>query len=423
MKHPHDSIARDGSKLVGANIVFSAATFFLASLAARRLGPSVYGTWGVLWAIIIISAAFFPTVVMVAAREISGFMAKGQAGLAHRFAHQMSLWTVIFGLAATLIIAYGGGPLAGWLMIGEVDLIGYVALFFFVSLILALLRGFLEGLCDFNALALNVVLEGGGRLVVGCVILFAGMGLSGLLTAYIVAATLCVGVVIGQLSASPLKLLQREVSRDSSPGTGARALRFLVPVLVTHAIIVLLTNMDMILVKHSFTAHQAGLFSVCFTGGKLLFFFSEGLSSVMFPKVIGALAQGRETRGILLKSLGIYVAGAGAALLVVFVAARPIIGLAFGEAYLDAAEILFPYILFAAFLSGAVLLAKYWLALGHYSFLFSLVIWTLVLVLVLLLSKPSLLGVVWLLAAGGAILAFALLLPLVHRHDPLKGAE
>jgi O-antigen/teichoic acid export membrane protein len=418
MAHADETIAKDGFKLVGANVVFSAATFIVATIAARHLGPEEYGAWGVLWALIIISAAFFPTIVMTAAREISAFLAKDQDGEAHNFTHQMALWTLGFGFLLTLGLVAANETVARWLSIENPQLVGLVAFFFLASASLAFFRGVMEGLCAFDMLALNVVLEGGLRLVLGVTVLFAGLGLAGLMGGYIAAAVLAGLIGASQLMETRIAFLRYKSGASMPEGVGARTFRFVLPVLVTHVAIVFLTNMDMILVKHSFGAYEAGIFSVCFTAGKLFFFFSEGLSSAMFPKVVAAQAKGASGIGLLRSTVLLYCAGAVVGLAVAAGWAQFWVKLIFGPEYIDAASLLFPYLLFAALTSAAVLLAKYYLAVGRYGFIPIFVLWVAALIAILFSFQITLLGLAWILAAGGAVLAFALALPLVQNMKP-----
>ncbi len=423
MTHADEKIAGDGFKLVGANVVFSASTFIVATMAARLLGPREYGDWGVLWALIIISAAFFPTVVMAAAREISELLARQKDGEAHSFAHQMALWTFGFGFLLTMALVLSDKPITRWLAVKESGLVDLVAFFFLASLVLAFLRGVMEGLCAFNDLALNVVLEGGIRLVLGVAILVAGLGLSGLMGAYVAAAALAAFLGAGQLMESRLAFGRYRSDASIPEDVGGRTFKFILPVLVTHLAVVFLTNLDMILVKHSFTAHEAGIFSVCFTAGKLFFFFSEGLSSAMFPKVVAARAKGQSSLTLLGKTMLLYGGGALAGVFIASVRAQFWVTTIFGEDYADAARLLPPYLLFAALTSAAVLLAKYYLAVGRYGFIPLFVVWIVALVGVLLSFPLSLIGVAWILAAGGAVLAFAMALPLTQNPINAKAME
>ncbi len=409
-----DNILGDGSKLVGANLLFSLATFGVATLAARTLGPAEFGTWGALWAMIIVTAALFPSVVMVTAREVSDLLARGRDVDARDVLHRFGFWTLVSGIVLTVLLVALAGPVARWLAIEHAGLIHLVAFFFFASLLLAFVRGGLEGILSFNALAANISLEGGLRLLIGVAALFAGMGIAGLMSAYVFAAAFAVVIATIHLHQSRLGFLHFCSEKHRGFALESRTIRFLLPVLVTHGAIVVLTNVDMFVVKHAFSKYQAGLFSACFTGGKLLFFLSEGLSTVMFPKVVIALSRKENPRPLLKKTVLVYCAGAAAALLVSFLFPEKILILVFGNAFASAAPLVFPYILFASSVSLAVLLTKYRLAEGRFGFLAFFVAWTVLLAGLILLYHPSLQVVVWLLAAGGAVLAFAIALPLAQ---------
>jgi O-antigen/teichoic acid export membrane protein len=88
----------------------------------------------------------------------------------------------------------------------------------------------------------------------------------------------------------------------------ASALRALVPVAVAVFLVILMTQIDVVLVKAMKGAVVADRYSYAALAGKAVLFFPEGVSLVMFPRVSALRAKGESTRRV----LGLSLAAAGA---------------------------------------------------------------------------------------------------------------
>ncbi|MCB9477468.1 MAG: hypothetical protein H6684_08360 [Deltaproteobacteria bacterium] len=424
----------DSLKLTAANVFFAVSTLAVGALAARLVGPAHYGDWGAVWALMVVTSAVFPSVVMIVARQVSGHGAHGDGASIRRALRTSAVAVVACAVIGSALWIAAAAPLSRWLSIGEPGLMTIVALFFGASLILSHARGALEGYGDFSGLSRNVAAEGAIRLVLGAAVLAIGWGLTGLSGAYLAAAFVALAWGIAQTRAdriaSPASTAPTVTDDDLiavavPPDSPALPPGFIGPVLATHALVVLLTNVDMILVKRVFADADAGLFTVGFTGGKLLFFLSEGLASAMFPKAVALVAKGGDTRPLLYRMMALYAGGAGLSLIAAIVAPLFLVTVFFGEEYAAAAPLLAPYTIFAASICAAILLAKYQLALSRYAFLAPLSIGAIVLAGALLLYHPSLRIVTWMLATGGVAIAaatanVALRLPRAGRQAPEK---
>lgn len=409
MKDDHEStLLRDGATMVAANLVFAGTAFALTILAARRLGPAGFGEWGALWSIMLVTAALFPSVSMLAAREVARECAAGRPESARALASRIGVVTAGIGLAPAVLLTLKADAVAAALRIAEPSHIVLVAWFFWISWVLAFVRGALEGAQRFNGLGLNVAGEGALRLAMGAVVLFAGGVIGGLLGSYIAAAVIACAFAWAEWR----RPLDAATPRNDEPA--AIRWSYFAPVFAAHLLIVALANADMMLVKRYFPAEAAGWYSVGFTGGKFMFFFAEGVAVAMFPKAVAAHAAGRSPRPILIRALALYIGGA--ALTVAVAAAAPafLVSTIFGPEYDEARRLLLPYLLYSSMLGAMVVTAKYRLAEGRFAFLAALAGAVVVLVGGIVVYHPSLVNLVWGLFLFGALAVFALLLPIVQ---------
>ncbi|MCC6156563.1 MAG: hypothetical protein IT350_00815 [Deltaproteobacteria bacterium] len=396
-------LLRGSAAVVGANLVFSAATFALATVAARRLGPAAFGEWGALWALMMVSAALFPSVSMAAARETSLRLAREDAIDAAVWVRRAARFVLAIGAAIAVILVACATPVAGWLRLADADHVRWVGVFFFASILLAYTRGVIEGAQRFDALGVNLVWEGALRAIVGFAMLGAGFGVSGLLAGYI----------FGALAALVHSWSAMRESPDlwaGPPGARVRvdaaelpaAPLFVWPILAAHIVIVVLANADMVAAKHQFDASAAGWWSVSFTGGKFLFFLAEGIGTVMFPLAVEAHARREPNVPILVRALGLFAVAAGVAIAVVMIAPDLVVDRVFGSRYAPVREILPRYLIWAAWLSATVLVVKFRLAQGKADALAILAGCAIALAVLLAASSYGPAGLASMLAAFGA---------------------
>lgn len=110
----------------------------------------------------------------------------------------------------------------------------------------------------------------------------------------------------------------------------------------------LVIRIDLLMVKRLLGAVAAGQYSIAGTLADYVFLLPTVVSTMLFPKLSG-IAQDHEKWKLTLKAMGGIGIGLVAILLVLGVAARPVVNLLFGSAYAPAAEafvFLLPGILF-----------------------------------------------------------------------------
>jgi len=134
------------------------------------------------------------------------------------------------------------------------------------------------------------------RLVVGLLLVLAGLGTVGALTAH------WVGMAAGSVFALAvvLSLLGRGWPRPQRPeGVYAYLGRYMLAFTACGV----LSNADVILVKHYFSAEQAGLFAKAATVARIAFFLPGPVATAMFPKVTSTGESSRASRKTLFKAL------------------------------------------------------------------------------------------------------------------------
>ena len=132
-------------------------------------------------------------------------------------------------------------------------------------------------------------------------------------------------------------------------------------------------SIDVWLVKHYFTAEEAGLYSAVSLIGKIIFFCSLSISQVMFPKASELHESGKSSKSLLYKSVGIILLFIIPMLALYFIFPNFIINVLYGADYLYIAPLVGWFGLFIALTSLVYLISFYKVSVNHK--LFIIILW------------------------------------------------
>ena len=133
-------------------------------------------------------------------------------------------------------------------------------------------RGRLQGCCDFRGLAVNVVVEATVKFGAAMLFLRLGMGVTGVMAAVLLS------IIAAYLAGNPAAVYRVKPGRFriAAFGEGLQAILYFVGQ-------VMLSNLDILLVKHFFPPIQAGIYAAVALVGRVVFMMSWSVVSSMFP--------------------------------------------------------------------------------------------------------------------------------------------
>jgi len=154
--------------------------------------------------------------------------------------------------------------------------------------------------------------------------------------------------------------------------------QYLFPVGVTLLCFMVLTNIDLILIKHFFTPIEAGYYSVAQMIGKIILFLPIPVIMVMFPKLTALQSQGRAEEGlpILRQSLMIALIFCGSAVFVGLLFPSLTIKVVSGKAYLECIPLVKFFCINMSLFSFIFILLYYHLSSHRRGFLYPLFFFT-----------------------------------------------
>lgn len=269
---------------------------------------------------------------------------------------QVLILSLIFFVILLLLSPF----ISQFLKVQELLLVVGLVVFLF-SFSVNFLRAILQGLLKFKQMVVSQMLENLVRLFGAIALVAAGFsvlgGLFGLVLG-ILAGLVLAWIFVKDFFNEP----KRQNQKISLPTTISQTLPFfLLSVSITS-----LYSSDLILVKHFYSAADAGVYAAMSFLGRIIFFAVSPITAVMFPIVSRTPMNGGRSLPVLKWSMF------GAFLISLFITAVYlfvpdfVIGQLYGEKYLSESYLLVSFGIFMTLVTLSFMLLNYELAVGRY---------------------------------------------------------
>lgn len=416
----NDDFIRHGTWMLLASGLASFFNLLYQVYMSRNLSTVDFGILNSLIALLLIISVPAGTLQTAITKFTAGFHAHNHWEKIKMFLSKLTKRVLLFGILFFLIIVLGSRYIASFFQIPDSALVVIIAVLMLLSVILPLALGGLQGLQMFGWLGLSGIMGSGLKLVLGITFVGLGFRVMGALGAYIAS-----NLTILILSFVPLRRLLLEKFSLSTGSTEvtesagssdkinfSEVYQYFLPVAITLLCLMVLTNFDIILVKHFFAPVEAGYYSYAQLVGKIILFLPGPITIVMFPKVANLYAQNKDTRAIIKKSLVMVglLCGIGALLcthfrvLIIRILAR--------EEYLESIKLIGLFTVTMTFFALLYTLLFYQLSIHRLSFIYPLIFFTVLQTVLIILFHQSLSQVLYILC-GNSMLLFVINLRLI----------
>ena len=236
------------------------------------------------------------------------------------------------GLLLGALIALFSGAIARYLHLPssrDIVLLGFGTA---VYVPLGVRRGMVLGLYDFTRLAANFVLEALIKITGALVLLHYGFGVSGVIGAVVGS------IAVAYLTAGP------GIASVASSETGRASFREGMQAIVFFCGQVIISNLDILFVKHYFTPNVAGQYAAIALVGRVVYMFSWSVISSMFP-VSAASTQRKASRALLKSALWVVAGITSMFTLATWIAPTSLWKAVLGSTFLNASHIRFSSLL------------------------------------------------------------------------------
>ena len=376
------AIARPTFVMFVATILTGVINYVYQIYMGRSLGAGSYSELSALISILYIVAVPASAIQNVMVRYVSKYKAKGMYGAISWLMRKTLVIVLIFAAASVIILLLLTPSLEDYLSLTSVLPLFVLTIGIFLSFIGPVVTGPLQGLQRFLLLGTQGVAGALVKLLFGVVLVIAGFGVAGAIG----------GIVIGTLVALVLCFypLRKYFLSQGTPTDSKEIWRFTFPVVVAVLCMTVLTNVDIILARHYFSANDAGLYAAASVLSKIILFIPGAIAAVMFPMVSDAHARAVEPISILRKSILLTFALCLIVAIGFLLAPNIVVGSLYGQEYLAADGTLQILGFAMVFFAIANLFMIYGLATDYRMLIWMLAIATILEILLIMMFHQSL---------------------------------
>lgn len=396
-------LVKYGGLLFVATIAANVLNYLFHMILSRLLGPAQYGAFNSLIALFLIISIPLETIKTVITKYVSNLYVHHNYGEIKYLVFMASKRLLKGGILSFLCISLFSNHISSFLKvpskISVIILGGVISL----NLLIPVCYGLLQGLERFVTLGLNILISTFSRVLFGSLFVLIGVGVSGALGGSIIQNLVAIGLALVSV-----RYLFKEGLRTEEI-TREEIYRYSIPVFLSLLSFAILTNIDMILVKHFFSPVEAGNYSAAALVAKAILFLPCGIIMVMFPKVSKFYTLDQKTYPLLIKAL-LY----GSFLLIVVIPVflglpDLIVRLLFGKEYLILTPFLLRILVLAMvpFILSSIII-NYNLALHRSSLLFPLIPGVLLETILIWFFHPTLDSAIYILAGNGLLILLSL---------------
>lgn len=301
----HAKILSGSLIMLFGSIFVSLANFGYNIGVARLLGPADFSHAAAAVTILMLVSAITLAFQLVCTKLVAKSDSVEAKAAVFQTLHKKSWW-VGLGLGSAILLS--SSALASYLRLSSTWVIILLAVGLTVYVPLGVKRGGLQGTCRFRGLSLNMVAEAIVKFGAAIILIEMGYGVLG------AVAAISGSVIFAYL----LPDAAHELRSKAAGSAGKLHLGETVQAIVFFVGQVIISNIDILMVKHFFPPDLAGLYAAIALVGRLLYFGAWSIVSAMFPVSAGTNEE-RQTPALLALPL-LMVTGMSAAFVLLLAA-------------------------------------------------------------------------------------------------------
>jgi O-antigen/teichoic acid export membrane protein len=325
-------------------------------LVGRILGPAQYGELGALISMFYILNVPSGVIQTGLTKYFAVLKARGAAGQAKTLLYHSIKILLLAGFSGLILILVFQHPVAAYLNIANSLILVMLYLVFYIYLIYVPITSLYSGYQRFTEQTLVINLSSVVRIIFGVIAAYYGVLYSVVANALSNAATII-------LSLWPLKNVFREKSVPLSLSK-KRVYAYALPMTLAMLGVTSLYSVDVVLVKHFFSSFDAGIYTALSVLGKIIFFASFAITSVMFPTIAERKEKGQDYSGLFWNGAGIVAAISVVVTAGYFIFPELTVKLLFGKSYDSAVQYIGRFGIFLSLVTLATYFVQCFLAAG-----------------------------------------------------------
>ena len=387
--------------MFAATLIGGGCDYIFQIFMGRSLGPESYSELNALLSIFYIISVPTQTIGTFLARYTSKFKAEGKDGEISWTLRKTLLYAMVLAILIAVFLLLATPYLSRFISLSST--LPLIILVVGVLIVMAAPVGYgpTQGLQRFHLAGAYGISGGVVKLVSGVVLTIAGFGVAGAIGGVVVGSL--IAALVGFTSVRDY-LRRRPVAPDKGEKESMRSY-----VLTVTAGILgwsIMINVDIFLARQYLPPYEAGLYSVASVLGKVIFFLSGGVCSVLLPKIADYQARRKSTYSTM-RIMALLTLGLGMIIALAYmIFPAPILNFLYGTVYADAATALSIVGFAMVFFGVAGLFLNYGLAIASrvYIAIFSVFTALQIALIVLFHSSPTEIALDLLVTSAGLVL-------------------
>ena len=333
----NNQFKRDGTILFISNLLVNAGNYGINLLLGRWLGPAEFSEVSLLVTLLLMLSFWALAFQLTSAKYVAEYLVENKQAELYNFLHWFKKLSVVVGIGlATLLISLSIFWKDFFQMRSSLLFIIFgVGMPFY--LLMSVNRGVLQGQNNYRKLAITFQIEMWTRLILSIVLVKMGYGVNG------VAWGLTLSIFASWFVSNPS--IEKFIT---IPFSNQKIISFFFIVLIYECSQILINNSDTILVKHFFSPTDAGLYAALALIGRIVYFGTWTVVTMLFPLVIKLEKEGKDHAKYFLGGLCVVGGIAGVIIIACYVMPELIVNILFGEKYISIAPLLWLYALATA---------------------------------------------------------------------------
>ncbi len=408
MKHVSDFIKQSSLIFIAVGI-FNFLNLLYQIYMARNLSPVNYGTLNSLFSILMVISIPSGTLQTVITKYVSNYYAFNQYEKINLLLHSFIKKTFIFGAVVFLAISLFSKYISHFLQIESPILIIMLGMITFFSIILPLTQGVLQGMQKFGCVGFAMIANGSLKLLLGILFITIGFEINGAMSALVISTfiTLLISfIMLFLILPKPLDWIagSSQISQDNPDISLPKIFGYSYAVITVFLCYMILTNVDVLLVKHFFKPLDAGYYSIAQMIGKIILFLPVAITLVMFPKTSELHTQAKNTLNLLTKSLVYVGILCGMAALICLLFPGLILKILSGQEHSDCIPLARIFSITMFFFALLYVLLFYHLSIHYTGFIYSLLLLTILQIVMIVLFHQRLSQVLYIMCCNAVLL-------------------
>jgi O-antigen/teichoic acid export membrane protein len=282
----HELITGSFFIFIGA-ILSGFLAFVLNLFFARSLTTVDYGIYASLLSLFTLAIIPAQSISVVMIKFATDYLHKDKQSLAIKFYKKAFRALIAFSFIILILFLIFSIPIKLFLKIDNlayVMLIGVAICFNYVAIPN---DAYIKSLLKFSFASFSAIASATVRLIGGVIFILLGFKVFGALGAILLS--ILTAFLLGFI---PIKFLFSKETGEKDNISVREIVNYALPACISILALTSLTSMDVILVKHFFNPTQAGFYGGLSLIGKVIFYFTSVIPSVMFPLVVKRNAKG-----------------------------------------------------------------------------------------------------------------------------------